>query len=261
MPELYHWEPNIFYLKPMVALAEKSVDYHSHYFDPTNFEQFGAAFPHNVESQLQLEREGPLLLHDGAIIASSFFMLEYIAETFPGPSLLPADAYGRYRMHAWGQVIALSVASAVTTLGCARYLAPTLRTRAAEPLRSQIAAIEPLERRQAWEAVAYGRDNEGAVSSARRRLAPLLTRIEAALATSPWLAGAQYSIADIDAFAMLAALPSLEPGIISRGATPQLMAFLERMHERPAVRAALAQSRTGRPAEAFVPGPEAPRWG
>ena len=149
MPELYHWEPNIFYLKPMVALAEKGVDYHSHYFDPTNFEQFGAAFPHDVESQLQLEREGPLLLHDGAIIASSFFMLEYIAETFPGPSLLPTDAYDRYRMHAWGQVIALSVASAVTTLGCARYLAPALRTRAAEPLRSQIAAIEPLERRQA----------------------------------------------------------------------------------------------------------------
>jgi hypothetical protein len=39
------------------------------------------------------------------------------------------------------------------------------------------------------------------------------------------------------------------------------MGFLERMHTRPAVRAALALSRTGRPAEAFVPGAEASRWG
>jgi hypothetical protein len=33
------------------------------------------------------------------------------------------------------------------------------------------------------------------------------------------------------------------------------------MRERPAVRAALALSRTGKPQEAFVPGAEPSRWG
>jgi hypothetical protein len=33
------------------------------------------------------------------------------------------------------------------------------------------------------------------------------------------------------------------------------------VHSRPAVRAALAMTRSGRPEQAFVPGPEPPRWG
>jgi glutathione S-transferase len=260
MLELYHWEPNTFFLKPLIALAEKGVEFRNRYFDPTNFEQFGPDFPANAESRLQLEREGPVLVHDGTIISSSFFMLEYIAETFPGPTLLPADAYGRYRMRAWGQIVALSLGSAVTTLGCARYLAPALRARPAAPLRSQIASIEPLERRSAWAAVLEG-DIESAASAARERLAVPVRRIEATLAASAWLTGADYSIADIDAFAMLLALPSLAPALVNQSVTPHILAFLERMQARPAVRTALARSRTGRPAEAFVPGAEASRWG
>jgi glutathione S-transferase len=260
MLELYHWEPNTFFLKPLIALAEKGVEYRSHYFDPSQFVQCGAGFPANVESQLQLEREGPVLLHDGAIISSSFFMLEYIAEAFPGPALLPGDAYGRYRMRAHGQSVALSLGSAVATLGCARYLAPALSTRPAAALRTQIAAIEPLERRAAWMAVLEG-DTERAAGAALEQLAAPVARIEAELAASAWLAGADYSIADIDAFATLAPLPILAPSTVSARATPHIVRFLERMQARPAVRAALALSRTGRPAEAFVPGPEPSRWG
>jgi glutathione S-transferase/GST-like protein len=261
MLELYHWEPNLLFLKPLVALAEKGVEYTGHYFDPTNFEQFRPDFPVNLESRLQLEREGPVLVHDGAIITSSFFMLEYIAETFPGPTLLPADPYERYRMHAWGQIVALSLGSAVATLGCERYLMPAFRSRAAAHLRSQIAAIEPLERRSAWAAVAAATHHDTAAHAGRSRLALPVARIEAALASSTWLAGADYSIADIDAFAMLGPLPSLAPTLVSQRSTPHITAFLERMQARPAVRAALALSRTGRPAEAFVPGAEASRWG
>jgi GSH-dependent disulfide-bond oxidoreductase len=260
MLELYHWEPNTFFLKPLIALAEKGVEFRSRYFDPTRFEQFAANFPSNLESQLQLEHEGPVLVHDGTIISSSFFMLDYIAETFPGPTLLPADAYGRYRMHAFGQVGALALGSAVATLGCSRYLAPALRALPVDVLRAQIASIEPLERRAAWTAVLEG-DTQGAASAALARLALPVRRIEAALGASAWLAGADYSIADIDAFAMLLALPALAAQVVNAAATPRILDFLARMRARPAVRAALAHSRTGRPEEAFVPGTEASRWG
>lgn len=260
MLELYHWEPNSFYLKPLVALAEKGVVYTARYFDPTQFEQFSAAFPLDVESRLHLEREGPVLVHDGTIISSSYFLLEYIAETFPGPALLPADPYDRYRARAWGQISALSLASAVSALGCARYLAPALRSRPPERVRSQIDAIEPLERRAAWAAVLDG-GTEAQLAAARNQLAGPVSRIEAALAASPWLAGAQYSIADIDVFAMLMGLPELAPGAVGASASPHIMSFLQRMRARPAVRAALALSRTGQPEQAYVPGSEPPRWG
>ena len=146
-------------------------------------------------------------------------------------------------------------------LGCARYLAPALRRRDAAPLRAAIASIEPLERRSAWAALADGAQHESAAAAALDRLAAPVRRAETALATSAWLTGADYSIADIDAFAMLSALPGLASTLVNQDATPHIMAFLQRMRARPAVRAALATSRTGRPAEAFVPGVEASRWG
>jgi glutathione S-transferase len=145
-------------------------------------------------------------------------------------------------------------------LGCARHLAPTLRLRPSQDLKTRLASIEPLERRLAWTAV-LDRSEADAAAAARGQLASPLRRIEAALTSSPWLAGTEYSIADIDAFAMLAPLPELAPELVNASATPHIAAFLARMHARPAVRAALALTRTGRPAHAFVPGPESARWG
>jgi glutathione S-transferase/GST-like protein len=195
-----------------------------------------------------------VLVHDGAVISASFFMLEYIAETFPGPTLLPANAYDRYRMRAWGQQIALSLAGVVTALGCARCLAPMLRARPAAALRARI------ERIAAWAALLEA-DQASAVGAALVRLTLPVERIEAALGAGSWLAGPDYSIADIDAYAMLRALPALAPDKLNAAATPCILDFLARMGARPAVRAALAHSRSGRPEQAFVPGPEASRWG
>ena len=58
------------------------------------------------------------------------------------------------------------------------------------------------------------------------------------------------SIADIDAFAMLSAVPDLAPDVANDSATPRLMEFLARIAQRPAVKAALAISRSGKPGAA-----------
>jgi GST-like protein len=261
MLELYHWEPNGLFLKPLVALHEKQIPFTSRYFDPTTFEHLAPSFPRNVESSLHLEREGPVLVHDGTVITSTFFMLEYIAEAFPGLPLKPAGAFESYTAQAWGQRVALQVCPAVSALGCARYLAPMLSSRDQQELRARIESIEPVERRNAWMQVIDDTYTDELLAGVRQRLKPILARFEQALRKSPWLAGAEYSIADIDAFAMLAPLPSLAPDVMNERETPAILQFLERMRERPAVRAALAMSRTGKPHEAFVPGAEPSRWG
>src|SRR5579862_8567146 len=71
--ELYTSEPNTFFLKPLIALAEKQAAFTERYFDAAALQQFDASFPSDLESSLQLEREGPLLVDDGVIISSSFF--------------------------------------------------------------------------------------------------------------------------------------------------------------------------------------------
>lgn len=258
--ELYHWEPNTYFLKPLIALEEKAVAFTSRWFDPTSFEQFEPGFPADTHSRLQLEREGPLLMHDGTLVSSSFFMLEYIAEAFAGPELLPGDAFGHYRARALGQALA-PIGADVSLLGCVRYLRPALKQRDPQWLESRLERIEPLERRLAWQGLLEDRYDGRVPAAIEQRLAFSLQRVEKALAASPWLAGTDYSVADIDAFALIAPLPSLAPEALNARVTPRIGEFLERMHERPAVRRALAYTRSGRPQEAFVPGAEPPRWG
>ena len=188
-------------------------------------------------------------------------MLEYIAEAVPGPALMPEAAYDRYRARAWGQFLGLSLGATTSALGCARYLAPELARRDAAALRAQIERIEPVERRAALARghrrhVRRGRACGVSPAPVAADRAPRSRARE-----GPWLAGPDYSIADIDAYALVDPLRDLAPEVVNDAQTPRLMDWLGRIAERPAVRAARARSRSGHPEQAFVPGVEPARWG
>jgi glutathione S-transferase len=259
--ELYTSEPNTFFLKPLIALAEARATFTLRYFDAEGFAQFEPGFPADVESQLQLEREGPLLRHDGTLISSSFFMLEYLAELYPEAALMPATAFDAYRARAWGQMLGLQLGSIVPQLGCQKYLRPRLLKMDPAVLATRIAAIEPLERRNGWQNLLAGDGLAAQLTALRERLRAPLAKVEKALTESPWLAGAAYSIADIDAYAMLRVLPDLAPEQFNPGVTPHSVAWLARIDQRSAVRAALQHARTANPGQHFVPGMETARWG
>ena len=261
MLELFHSEPNTFYLKPLSALHEKNASFQSRWFDSDKLEQFALGFSGDVEAHLHLEREGPLLLHDGTLISSSFFMLEYIAEALPGETLLPESAYDLYRVHASGQFMGAQLGSLVPILGCLKYLAPRLAGMDRAILETKLKDIGPQERRLNFTALLDGTYTPQIQATARERLKFPVARVEAQLAQGPWLAGPRYSIADIDAFAMLRVIPDLAPDVVNASATPRVMEYLARIDGRPAVKAALGMSRSGRPEQHFVPGVEPSRWG
>jgi len=52
MLELYHSEPNTFFLKPLIALHEKRAAFQSRWFDADALEHFTTNFPDEVESRL-----------------------------------------------------------------------------------------------------------------------------------------------------------------------------------------------------------------
>jgi len=261
MLELYHSEPNTFFLKPLIALHEKRAAFQSRWFDADALEHFTTNFPDEVESRLHLEREGPLLRHDGTLISSSFFMLEYIAEALPGEPLLPESAYDLYRAHASGQFIGAHLGSLVPILGCMKYTLPRLQKQDRAHVDECLKKVEPQERRLNWLSLLDGIYTPQILATARERLKFPVARVESKLQSSPWLAGPNYSIADIDAFAMLRVLPDLAPEVVNESATPRILDFLARVAARPAVKAALAMSRSGKPEQHFVPGVEPSRWG
>jgi glutathione S-transferase len=259
--ELYTSEPNTFFLKPLIALAEKRAAFTTRYFDAAGLDQIAPDFPTDLESGLQLEREGPLLVHDGTIISSSYFMLEYISEGLPGPSLIPADAYDAYLARAWGQLLGATLGSSVPALGAAKYLRPHLAKLDPAWLDKRIAAIEPIERRTGWQALRDGTYTAEYLQAAIDRLAAPVARLEKALHQGPWLAGPVFSVADIDAYPMLCVLPDLASAVVNPDATPRITEYLGRIAGRDSVREALRHARTEHPERQFVPGIEASRWG
>ena len=262
MLELYHWEPNGSYLKPLILLHEKGLPFRSHYVDLLSFEQYGSqAFNASRETQLNLEGEGPVLIHDGKQISESLFMLEYLEDAFPQKPLRPTEPLGHARVLAWARFINEVFMPGASTLGCHAYLAPELKGRNVAAFESALARIHMTYLQEGWRLAITDSYSADLLEDSKRKVTIGIKRIEDALGASQWLVGPEYSLADIDAFAICNSLPTLTPDLVNVGATPRLMDWLNRIRSRPAVRTALAASRTGKPEQAFAPGPEHSRWG
>ncbi len=262
MLELYHWEPNGSWLKPLIALHEKGLKFHSHYVAVLTLEQYRPGYlVASRETQLPLEGEGPILIHDGRQITESLFIMEYLEDAFPEPALRPAEPILHARILAWGRFINEVFMPAVSTLGCHAYLAPQLKAHPSAAVAERAARIPSLYLREGWQSALANLYPHELLEDSRRKVTLAVRRLEEGLASAPWLVGGTYTLADIDAFSICLSLPKLTPDLVNASTSPQLLKWLARIHERPAVRAALAMSRTGRPEEAFAPGPEHSRWG
>jgi glutathione S-transferase len=263
MLELYHWEPNAFSLKPLIALHEKGLDFKGHYVDWTSFEQLAEGGPKlNLEAEHNPESEGPILVHDGAVITESFFMMEYLEDAFPDVPLKLRTPHGDWQVQVWGRFNGERAAPAISTLGCHKYLVPILKEKRINSADQILERMATRERRAAWAEAIDDSYSEDVIEDSKRRAGLLIGRVEAALADGRrWLVEDIYTLADIDAFALANSLPKLLPEACNATASPNTMAWIERMRARPAVKKALAASRTGKPDEAFAPGPEHARWG
>ncbi len=248
--EFYHWEPVANSAEPLILLLEKGLDFTSRYVDLLAFAQFAPTF-------LALNPLGqvPVLVHDGQVITETGFILQYLDEAFPEPSFTPDTALGRYAVGVWIKHVNDYMAPAAWKLAVGKDGAP-----GGDRKQSGAAlAGAPIERQQAWGAAAEGFDDE-TLALARAALASSFRQMEDALQAGPWLAGADYSLADIAVFPTAMALPDLLPDLVNSAATPAVLAWLDRVAQRPAVRATLALARVNRTG-AFAPGPEGGRWG
>jgi len=262
MLELFHWEPNGSWLKPLIVLHEKALPFNGRYVDVLSLEQYSPGFLHaSPETQLNLEGEGPVLFHDGRQITESLFIGEYLEDAFPATPLRPTEPIGHARILAWARFINEVFMPAVNTLGCHTYLAPRFKGRNLASLEPLLARIPMKYLQEGWRRAVADEYSGELIEDSHRKVELGVRRLEAALSGSQWLVGSAYSLADIDAFAICNSLTALAPGLVNPSAAPRLFDWLTRIRARPAVRAALSTSRTGKPEQAFAPGPEHSRWG
>ena len=235
MLELYHAEPVANSMKVLLCLKEKGLEFVSHYVDLLRFEQHEPWFV-----KINPNGQVPVLVHDGKAITESTVIDEYLDDVFPAPSLRPADPYERAKMRIWTKFIDEYALPALSVIGwhlMVRQVAQSIEKDEFERLMSRV----PLKEQQdKWRRVAGESFSETELEECRRKLRNAAGRCEEALAEGPWLAGASYSLAEVNAYTLIAALPRMIPDTANEKSCPRLLEWLGRMNERPAVRAALA---------------------
>jgi GSH-dependent disulfide-bond oxidoreductase len=259
MLDLYHWEPNTFTLKVLIALNEKNLPFTGNYVDMLNFEHTGLPFARTTEVAHNPELDGPVLVSDGVAMTESFFVALFADESSAENPLRPGCAYGRWEVLAWARFLNEVLAPAVSTLGAKKYLVPALAARDRRQVEAAIAGMPTEEQKAGWRMALDDGYSADLLADCRRKAEIGVRKVEAALAKSDYLVGNAFSLADIDAYTLVDPLADLAPELIA--AAPKTKAWLKRIAARPSVKASLAASRTKRPREAYTPGPEHSRWG
>lgn len=232
MIELYHNGAAAASLKLLIALKELGLEFAGHAVDPQTLQNWSAA-----HRKLAPQGQLPVLVDDGEVMNESQFALQYLAEAYGDHRLAPSDALGWYDVQAWLNINEPALGPNVSLIGWQQ----TTSAEARDAYRAGLAAVPGREKQAGWGAVLQDAEaNEDQLANAREKTAQALSRIEAALAENDWVAGPDYSIADISTFALVRTLPDLLPDMVNRTNTPRTMGWLERINARPAVKAALA---------------------
>lgn len=139
----------------------------------------------------------PVIINDGAGIAESLIILEYLEDAFAEPSLRPQSPEGRARMRLWMRKIDDGVHVASRTIGVCLVNRHIYKAKDADKIEKYYAQMRDQVRRTNDQInIASGLDSPllpDAVATFRR----LFEEMDGALSQSPWLAGETYSLADI----------------------------------------------------------------
>lgn len=234
MLELYHAEPVANSMKPLIALFEKGLEFKSTYVNLLAFEQHEPWFV-----KINPNGQVPVLVHDGAIITESTIINEYLEDVFPDVPLRPADPVARAQMRVWSKFVDEYFCPALSMIGWHLMVRRIAQSIAKDELAKLLDRIPLKEQRDKWATVAGDSFTEEQLADSRRKIGVSIQRLEALLAKSPWIVGAEYSLADVNSYSMVAGVPRMFPDLMNAENAPRSLDWLERMNARPAVQQAL----------------------
>jgi glutathione S-transferase/GST-like protein len=236
--EVYTWEPNANSGKPLLCLHEKGVPFVHHYIDMGAHQHFSPEF-------LAINPDGtiPAVVHDGFVMTESTPAMEYIDDAFDGPALRPADPYWRWRMRLVMRRVDNVLAPSLAMIASNRLAAPRFVGRDPGELEADLEKIPLPERRAAWRKLMFNATPPADLEESARRISEGIRWFEKLLDEADWLAGPEFSLADIGAMATFYGLSATYPDEVNDEATPGLTHWLRRCHARPGIQAGFAMGR------------------
>lgn len=192
MLELYTHPMSPCAQKVRLALAEKSLAWEPR---PVNLAQKENLRP----EYLKLNPKGvvPTLVHDGAVVIESSVICEYLEDAFPDTCLRPVRALDTARMRLWMKHVDEKLHPACGALQWTLLMRPALLEKTPAEAEALIARVpEKARRERQFRLYRQGLDAPD-VADGIRVYDQTLMDMEAALRESEWLAGEQYSLADV----------------------------------------------------------------
>jgi glutathione S-transferase len=230
--ELYHGGPAANSLKPLLTLAEKGIPYTDRFISFAKFEQHDPAFV-----KINPNGQVPALLHKGKVITESTVICEYLDAIYPNQvPLRPRDEYWRAQMRIWTKFVDEYFCWCVSTLGWEYFVSRMVRDMPEDEFEAHVARVPLQEQKVKWRNARNGFDPK-VLDEERRKVAVSVKKLEADLSQRKWLAGDDYSLADICTYAIAMSVPRMMPEVMNDKDTPHAMNWLNRIIERWRARA------------------------
>jgi GSH-dependent disulfide-bond oxidoreductase len=246
---LYHGEPNGPSLAVLAALFESGVEAETRRIDLLKGERH--AIPGITEPlarDMGVEGEGPVLVVDGEAMTESVFIAQFLDESGAG-TLQPKDPFALWQMLMWCRRVTERCAPAAAYLGCKAF------SRVGD---FDLASIASEDLRARWADLQAGHFSDEATTDSIRHVTATVEMVEGQLADDrDWLMG-EFSIADLETYGWLAAMPHVVPEAFE--GRPKAAAWIARIKARPSITQVLSLAQ-GEAETHWAPGPEINRWG
>jgi len=207
--QLYHGGPGANSLKPLLVFAEKGVPYVDRFIDFAQFQQHDPEFVKiNPRGQVPA-----LIIEDGRVITESTVICEYVDDRFPDQvPLRPKDLYWRAQMRIWTKFIDEYFCWCVSTLGWEALGKMFVRDMPEDEFEAYVARVPVYEQQVKWRNARKG-FGEAVLEEERRKVRYSVKKLEADLSQRKWLAGEEYSLADICTYAIAMSVPRMMPAV------------------------------------------------
>jgi glutathione S-transferase len=183
----------------------------------------------------------PVLLHDGAVIVESTVICEYVEEAFPQHPIYPSTPLDRARVRVWTKAVDEELhpaCSAITYVVSHRHTILRNGAGSFEDFLARGANEGAAARTLKWQWIQHGLDAPG-VADKIRLYDAYLHKMEQALASSDWLVGERFTMADIAMAPYVNRLAALAmERLWERGRLPRVEHWFARVRARPAFRPA-----------------------
>lgn len=190
----------------------------------------------NTPQYLRLNPNGvvPTLVHEGRIVIESTVINEYLDDVLPETPLRPADPHARARMRVWTYLADTVAIKGFQVMNWNRMMGPTASKWSDAELQAKLATTPMPERREQWRRVAREPYTPGEMTRAADTIRHMLAKMEADLCDGPWLAGATFSLADINMAPYAVRFGELGEHGIELAAYPRIADWWQRLKARPA---------------------------